>query len=96
MASSPADVLVRPLVTEKSTTLGEQRQYVFEVHPSANKHDVAGAVEAMFHVEVERVNVMNVKGKPRRFGRFAGVRPNWRKAVVTLREGHSIDIFPGT
>jgi large subunit ribosomal protein L23 len=96
MATSPADVLIRPLVTEKSTVLGEQRKYAFEVHPSANKHEVGRAVEAMFHVEVERVNVMNVKGKPRRFGRFQGMRPDWRKAVVTLREGHSIDIFPGT
>ena len=96
MANSVADVLVRPVVTEKSAALGERRQYVFEVRPSANKHEVARAVEAMFHVEVERVNVMNVKGKPRRFGRFTGLRPDWRKAVVSLREGHSIDIFPGT
>ncbi len=90
-----ADVLMRPIVTEKSTMLGEDRKYVFAVHPAANKHDVARAVEAMFHVEVARVNVMNVAGKLRRLGRFEGRRSNWRKAVVTLREGHSIDVYPG-
>ena len=90
-----ADVLMRPIVTEKSTLLSEDRKYVFAVHPNANKHDVARAVEAMFHVEVARVNVMNVPGKPRRQGRSEGRRSNWRKAVVTLREGHSIDVYPG-
>jgi large subunit ribosomal protein L23 len=90
-----ADVLMRPIVTEKSTLLSEDRKYVFAVHPDANKHEVARAVEAMFHVAVARVNVMNVPGKPRRLGRFEGRRSNWRKAVVTLREGHSIDVYPG-
>ncbi len=93
---NPADVIVRPIVTEKSTALGELGQYVFEVTRGASKHAVARAVEAMFHVEVNRVNVMNVRGKPRRFGRFQGHRADWRKAVVTLGEGHSIEIFPGT
>ena len=91
-----ADVLLRPLVTEKSTTLGEGGQYVFEVHAGASKLDVAHAIEAMFHVEVMRVNVLNLRGKPRRFGRFTGRRPDRRKAIVRLREGHTINIFPGT
>jgi large subunit ribosomal protein L23 len=92
----PADVLVRPLVTEKSTALGERGQYVFEVHAAASKHDVARAVEALFHVAVARVNVLNLRGKPRRFGRFVGRRADRRKAVVSLQEGHTINIFPGT
>ena len=92
---NPADVLLSPIVTEKSTALAEQRKYLFKVHPAAAKHQVARAVEAMFHVEVQQVNVMNVRGKPRRMGRFVGRRADWRKAVVTLRDGHSIDIYPG-
>ncbi len=96
MAADAAAILVRPIVTEKSTVMGEDRKYAFEVRPSAGKHDVLRAVEAMFHVEVARVNIMNVRGKPRRFGRFRGYRSDWKKAVVTLREGHSIDIYPGT
>lgn len=90
-----ANILMRPLVTEKSTSLGGARKYVFRVHPTAPKHAIARAIEAMFHVEVEDVNVMNVRGKQRRYGRYVGYRPDWRKAVVTLREGHEIDVMPG-
>ncbi len=93
--ADPGDVVIRPVVTEKSTTLVEDRKYVFEVHPGASKHAVAEAVEALFRVEVSDVNVMNLRGKPRRFGRFAGFRSSRRKAVVTLAEGHAIDIYPG-
>lgn len=93
---NPADVIVRPIVTEKSTALSAEGQYVFEVRVGSTKHAVARAVEAMFRVEVAAVNVMNVRGKPRRYGRFQGRRAQWRKAVVTLDEGQSIEIFPGT
>jgi len=92
----PSNVVRRPLVTEKSTSLAEHRQYVFRVHPSASKHAIVHAIATMFHVEVEAVNVMNVRGKSRRFGRYSGPRPDWRKAIVTLRTGHKIDIVPGT
>jgi len=92
---NPADVIVKPIVTEKSTSLAEQRKYAFEVRVGAPKLVIARAVEAMFHVEVESVNVMNVRGKPRRYGRSQGHKSNWRKAVVTLGEGHSIEIVPG-
>lgn len=91
----PADVIVKPIVTEKSTSLAEQRKYSFQVRVGAPKLEIARAVEVMFHVEVASVNVMNVRGKPRRYGRSQGHRANWRKAVVTLSEGHSIDIVPG-
>lgn len=93
---NPADVIVRPIITEKSTALAGEGQYVFEIHPGSTKHTVARAVEALFRVEVAAVNVMNVRGKPRRYGRFEGRRARWRKAVVTLGEGQSIEIFPGT
>ena len=93
---NPSDVIVRPIITEKSTALSAEGQYVFEVCLGSTKHTVARAVEAMFRVEVVAVNVMNVRGKPRRYGRFEGRRARWRKAVVTLGEGQSIEIFPGT
>ncbi len=92
---NPADVITRPIVTEKSTALSEFGKYVFQVRSGASKHAIRQAVEAMFHVEVMSVNVMNVRGKPRRMGRFEGHRSSWRKAVVTLREGHTIEIVPG-
>ena len=91
----PSDVVIRPVVTEKSSMLVEDRKYVFEVHPQASKHEVAEAIEALFRVEVSGVNVMNIQGKPRRYGRFSGFRSSRRKAVVTLSEGHTIDVYPG-
>ena len=93
--ADPGDVVIRPVVTEKSTVLVEDRKYVFEVHPTASKHMIREAVEALFRVDVTDVNVMNLRGKPRRFGRFTGYRSSKRKAIVTLAEGHAIDIYPG-
>ncbi len=92
---NPADVITRPIVTEKSTALSELGKYVFQVRSGTSKQAIRSAVEAMFHVEVLSVNVMNLRGKPRRMGRFEGHRPSWRKAIVTLREGHSIEVVPG-
>jgi large subunit ribosomal protein L23 len=88
------DVLVRPLVTEKSTTwLGTDRTYAFEVGSAANKIQVKSAVEAFYGVEVEAVRTMIVRGKVKRFGRHFGKRGNWKKAYVTLAEGHNIPLF---
>lgn len=88
------DVLVRPLVTEKSTTwLGTDRTYAFEVGSAANKIQVKRAVEAFYGVEVEAVRTMIVRGKVKRFGRHFGKRGNWKKAYVTLAEGHNIPLF---
>ena len=92
---NPADIITKPIVTEKSTALGELGKYVFQVRGGASKQAIRRAVEAMFHVEVSSVNVMNMRGKPRRFGRFEGHRPGWRKAIVTLREVHVIEVVPG-
>ena len=86
----------RPVITERASDLQEdQNKYVFEVLSQANKVDIRRAVEAMFDVEVVKVNTSNVHGKVKRLGRFQGRRPNWKKAVVTLADGHSIDFFEG-
>jgi large subunit ribosomal protein L23 len=87
------DVVRRPIVTEKTTVLqGLRNQFAFEVADSANKVEVKKAIEALFHVKVERVNMVKMPAKARRvFGR-AGHTPSWKKAVVTLRAGDTIDI----
>lgn len=85
-------VLVRPLVTEKSTNLKEDwRQYSFEVQPDASKGDIAKAVEALFNVRVVKVRTVNVPGKLRRMGRNQGYRPDWKKALVTIAQDQKID-----
>ncbi len=87
------DVLVRPLITEKSTDLMEQGQYAIEVLREANKIQIREAVEKLFNVRVKAVNTMNMPRKERRRGRRWGQVPGWKKAVVTLHEGETIDIF---
>ena len=91
----PYGVLIRPLITEKSTALAGQDKYVFEVDLRANKQQIKEAVELAFDVRVASVNTMRVKGKPRRFGRRVTLRPDWKKAVVTLQPGHTIELFEG-
>lgn len=91
---APQDVVIRPLVTEKSTRLMEEGKYSFVVHKEANKIDIKKAVEQLFDVKVQAVNTMRIKGKPRRVGIHRGYRPNWKKAIVTLQEGSKgIEIF---
>jgi large subunit ribosomal protein L23 len=88
------DVIKRPIVTEKSTAAAEQfNQYVFEVDLGANKHQIRDAVQEAFGVNVIDVRTAVFAGKRKRFGRTLGKRSNWKKAVVTLREGESIEIF---
>jgi large subunit ribosomal protein L23 len=87
------DILEKPLVTEKSTVLqGIRNQYTFRVAAGANKSEIRKAVETLFEVEVSGVNVINMPGKDRRILGRPGHTGPWKKAVVTLREGHSIDI----
>ncbi len=84
--------IVRPLLTERSTILKEKfNQYVFEAQLGANKTDIKAAVEQLFKVNVEKVRTMVVPGKFRRFGKGGGYRPDWKKAIVTLKEGQKID-----
>lgn len=91
---TPQDVVLRPLVTEKSTHLMEEGKYSFVVSKDANKIDIKNAVEQLFNVQVKDVNTMRVKGKPRRVGMHRGYRPSWKKAVVTLKEGSKgIELF---
>ncbi len=87
------DIIVRPLITEKSMKLVEGRQYTFEVKQGSNKVEVKKAVEAIFNVKVESVNMMNTRRKERRVGKYTGLRPAVQKAIVTLAEGNKIDAF---
>ena len=88
--------IVRPLITEKSSAAYQARgEYTFEVHRDATKTQVRSAIEQLFGVKVTGVWTMNVRGKDRRMGKTAGRRPNWKKAIVTLREGDTIEIFEG-
>jgi large subunit ribosomal protein L23 len=89
------DIIIRPLVTEKSNAQMADGQYTFAVDIRANRSQIKAAVEEIFKVDVERVNTMRVLGKVRRMGVHQGRRPSWKKAVVTLREGQKIDIFEG-
>src|SRR5678816_727212 len=88
------DTLVRPIVTEKSTTsLGSDHTYAFEVGIGANKLDIKRAVEAYYGVTVAQVRTMVIRGKSKRVGRYYGRRSNWKKAYVTLAEGQSLNLF---
>ena len=88
------EVIRRPLITERATQLQEANgKYSFEVDRRANKIDVKRAVEAMFDVQVIKINTTSVRGKVKRLGRYVGRRSNWKKAIVTLASGQSIDIF---
>ncbi len=89
-------IIRRPLITEKSTRQKEEaRQYVFEVHRDANKIEIQSAVERLFKVKVIQVRTSNVLGKIKRLGRRYGKRPDWKKAIITLKEGDRIDFFEG-
>jgi large subunit ribosomal protein L23 len=87
-------VIQRPLVTERGSVLREEyNQYFFEVNPEANKHEIQQAVEHYFGVKVTSVRTMNMRGKIKRMGRFQGKRADWKKAIVTLVDGDTIDAF---
>jgi large subunit ribosomal protein L23 len=89
-------VLVGPAISEKSTMVGDKHnQVVFRVERSASKHEVKAAVELLFKVEVEGVQVLNVKGKEKRTGRFIGRRNSWKKAYVRIKAGQEINFAEG-
>jgi len=89
-----SQVVRKPLVTERFADLRERdNKFIFEVHPHANKHEIRQAIEHYFGVKVTDVRTMNVRGKVKRLGRFTGKRADWKKAIVTLAEGDSIDLF---
>ena len=88
-------VLLAPVVSEKSYGLMESKKYAFRVHPEAHKTQIRQAVEELFDVKVVAVNIVKVQSKPKRRGLTRGTRPGWKKAVVQLREGDTIEIFGG-
>jgi large subunit ribosomal protein L23 len=95
MSLHPNEVLLAPVVSEKSYSLINDRKYTFKVHQNAHKTQVRQAVEELFDVKVQAVNILKVQSKPKRRGMQRGSRPGWKKAVVQLREGETIEIFEG-
>ena len=91
----PSQVLIRPVVSEKSYVLAAVDKYTFRVHPDAHKTQIRQAVEQLFDVHVVRVNVIKVQPKPKRRGMIKGIRPGWKKAIVEVKAGEKIDIFEG-
>jgi len=92
----PQDVIIRPLITERAAIAQEEENKVFfQVATDANKLEIKDAVESLFGVTVTSVRTMNVKGKLKRVGLQTGYRPSWKKAIVTLGEGDSLDFFEG-
>ncbi|MDD2430742.1 MAG: 50S ribosomal protein L23 [Firmicutes bacterium] len=89
------DIIRKPIVTEKTVALMEQNKYTFVVDKRATKAQIKHAVEQVFDVKVTSVTTMNMKGKLRTQGRTQGYRPDWKKAIVTLKDGDSIEILEG-
>lgn len=89
------DVLIEPVLSEKSTLLREEGKYVFKVHPDANKYEIKEAVSKLFNVKVLSCNVMNVGGKVKRVRTKPGKTSSWKKAIVRLAPGEKIKVFEG-
>jgi large subunit ribosomal protein L23 len=85
-------IILAPCVSEKSTGVRINRQYVFRVRNEATKPEIARAIKLLFNVDVDEVRVSNVKGKERRFGNIQGRRKDWKKAFVTVKEGQAINL----
>ena len=94
MIREPRDIVRRARITEKGTRIREgQNGYLFEVARDANKIQIKKAIEAIFSVKVSTIRTLRVHGKPKRVGRYAGHRPDWKKAIVTLKKGQTIELF---
>lgn len=89
------DVLIKPVISERSMGLIEENKYTFMVDPRCNRHEVKKAVEEIFKVQVADVNIMNTKGKLKRQGKTRGYTPDRKKAIVKLKPGNKIEIFDG-
>ncbi len=92
---TPHDVIIQPVLSEKAYGRFAEGVYTFWVHPEASKTEIAGAVEAAFKVKVVQVNTQNVRGKDKRLGRFAGKRPDRKKAMVKVAPGQKIEALEG-
>ena len=96
MSKTAREILIRPLMTEKSMRQKEEQNTVtFRVRPDANKVEIRAAIETVFNVKVTAVRTASYEGKLKRMGRFQGRRADWKKAVVTLAPGHKIDLVEG-
>ena len=93
MKKDPREVIIRPIITEHSYDMMEDNKYTFEVAKNANKVEIRQAIEAIFGVKVTKVNTLNVKAKPKRVRYQKGYTRTWKKAMVTLAEGETIEIF---
>ena len=93
LGKDPRDILIKPIVSEKSYGLMDEGKYTFEVVPRANKTEIKIAVEKIFGVKVVRVNTLTVKPKTKRVRYVAGKTRSWKKAIVTLAEGDTIEVF---
>ena len=89
----PHDILIRPVITEKTSDLMAENKYTFSVDRRANKLEIRKAVESIFKVDVTAVRTMNVPGKLKRQGRTSGMTPQWKKAIVTVKAGQRLPIF---
>jgi large subunit ribosomal protein L23 len=95
MSLHPGEILIRPVVSEKSYHQITQNRYTFKVHKDAHKTQVRQAVEELFDVTVTAVNIVKMPAKPKRRGVIKGTRPGWKKAIVEVKAGDKIDIFEG-
>jgi large subunit ribosomal protein L23 len=91
-----ADLVIKPVITEKATLLMEQNKYVFDVQPKASKPEIKAAIESLFEVSVTKVNTLLPPRKKKRVGRFVGYKPRYKRAIVTLKETDSLReiLFP--
>lgn len=93
---APQDIIIKPIITERSMDGLQKGKYTFKVAKDANKIEIADAIEKLFDVEVAKVNTINCNGRTKRVGRFVGKTPNWKKAIVTLAEdSKTIEFFDG-
>ena len=95
MSLHPGEILIKPVVSEKSYHQITENRYTFRVHKDAHRTQVRQAVEQLFDVHVERVNILKGQAKPKRRGMIKGTRPGWKKAIVELKAGDTIEIFEG-
>ena len=95
MAANPRDIIIRPIVTEKTSDMMKDNKYPFQVAMGANKTEIRQAIEAIFNVKVVNVNTIRVLGKTKRMGKYEGKRSDYKKAIVKLAEGNTIPLFEG-
>lgn len=88
-------ILVKPLVTEKASSLGSLNKYVFAVHPKVNKVEIKKEIKKMYNVNPQHVNIVTMRGRLVRYGRTTGTTKKWKKAIITLKPGQSIEVYKG-